>query len=60
MTYKITVFEANGEKLLEDSFEAGSEKEAKELGEKILEEKGYLDHTHRVTSPLGKLVLFHV
>jgi len=56
--YHLTVFEKNGEKLLDESFEAQSEKEAKEIGLKKLEEKNYTNKTHRCTSSSGKLVLF--
>lgn len=56
--YHLTVFEKNGEKLLDESFEAQSEKEAKEIGHRKLEEKNYTDKTHRCTSSSGKLVLF--
>ncbi len=59
MNYVLTVFDKTGEKLLEESFEAASEKEAKVTGEKILKEKNYLETTHRCTSTKGKLVLFH-
>ncbi|MEH7385327.1 YhzD family protein [Bacillus sp. JJ1521] len=59
MNYVLTVFDKTGEKLLEESFEAATEKEAKETGEKILKEKNYLEITHRCTSSAGKLVLFH-
>ncbi len=58
--YKLTVFDKSGEMLLNDSVEAQSDQEAKEKAEKILSEKEYLNHTHRCTSPTGKLVLFHV
>ncbi|WP_064091736.1 YhzD family protein [Rossellomorea aquimaris] len=58
--YKLTVFEKDGKKILDESFEAASDLEAKKTGESMLEEKGYLDHIHRCTSPLGKLLLFHV
>jgi hypothetical protein len=58
-TYMLTVFAKDGSKLLEESFEAASEKEAKEIGEKKLTEQNYETHTSRVTSPSGKLVLFH-
>ncbi|SFA80094.1 MULTISPECIES: YhzD family protein [unclassified Bacillus (in: firmicutes)] len=57
--YKLTVFEANGEKLLDETFQAAADQEAKQIGEKMLSEKNYLDKTHRCTSPSGKLVLFH-
>lgn len=58
-TYKLTVFEANGEKLLDESFEAVDDYEAKKRGEALLLEKGALEKTHRCTSPSGKLILFH-
>ncbi|MBP2241065.1 hypothetical protein J2Z40_001627 [Cytobacillus eiseniae] len=58
-SYKLTVFEANGEKLLDEAFQAGNDEEAKAIGEKQLEEKGFSEKTHRCTSPAGKLILFH-
>jgi hypothetical protein len=58
-TYTLTVFDKSGEKLLEETFEATSEAEAKKIGEQILREKNYHDKTHRCTSSSGKLVLFH-
>jgi hypothetical protein len=60
LTYKITAFEANGEKLLDESFQATNDVEAKAKGEKILQEKNLRDKTHRCVSPTGKLILFHV
>ncbi|EIJ81973.1 hypothetical protein PB1_03500 [Bacillus methanolicus PB1] len=58
-TYKLTAFESDGEKLLDQPFQANNDDEAKSLGIKILEEKGLLEKTHRCTSPSGKLILFH-
>lgn len=58
-TYKLTAFEANGEKILDEGFEAKDDNEAKALGEKLLKEKDALEKTHRCTSPSGKLILFH-
>lgn len=58
-TYKLTAFEANGEKMVDESFQAENDDAAKELGEKLLAEKNLLEHTHRVISPSGKLLLFH-
>lgn len=58
-TYKLTAFEANGEKILDETFEASSEAEAKEKGEALLKEKGVHEKTHRCTSDSGKLILFH-
>ncbi|MEK4030958.1 MULTISPECIES: YhzD family protein [Bacillaceae] len=60
MVYKLTVFEKNGEKLLDQSFEAQNDEEAKERGQQLLQQHAYEDYTHRCTSPFGKLVLFHV
>ncbi|MED3623028.1 YhzD family protein [Neobacillus thermocopriae] len=57
--YKITAFEANGEKILDETFQAENDEEAKKLGEKLLSEKNLLNKTHRCTSPSGKLLLFH-
>ncbi|HZG74080.1 MAG TPA: YhzD family protein [Chondromyces sp.] len=58
-SYKLTVFEKSGEKLLDEAFEAQHDDEAKAKGEQLLAEKGFADHTHRCTSPAGKLLLFH-
>lgn len=58
-TYKVTVFEPNGEKLLDESFEAKNDTEGKEKGHKILEEHNALNKTHRCCSPEGKLLLYH-
>ncbi|MED0667688.1 YhzD family protein [Bacillus badius] len=60
MVYKLTVFKKNGEKLLDESFEARNDEEAKEQGQQLLQQHDYEEYTHRCTSPLGKLVLFHV
>ncbi|WML49660.1 YhzD family protein [Neobacillus sp. PS3-34] len=59
MTYKLTVFEQDGEKILEESFQAANDDSAKEIGGKMLEEKNFQDKTHRCASPAGKLILFH-
>jgi len=58
-TYKLTVFEANGEKLLDESLQAVNDEAAKKQGEQLLQEKQLLEKTHRLTSPSGKLLLFH-
>ena len=58
-TYKITAFEANGEKLLDETFQAENDEAAKKHGEQLLSDKNLLDKTHRCTSPAGKLLLFH-
>ncbi|GAA0596037.1 YhzD family protein [Virgibacillus siamensis] len=58
-TYNLTVFDKSGEKLLDESFEAANNEEAKKVGTARLEEEGYSEHTHRCVSPEAKLVLFH-
>lgn len=57
--YHLTVFDQNGEKLLDESFKAASDDEAKKVGSGMLSEKGYSEYTHRCVSPEAKLVLFH-
>ncbi|MFC0272076.1 YhzD family protein [Metabacillus herbersteinensis] len=56
--YYLTVFDKSGEKLLDESFEAATEAEAKAIGEQRLEEKDFSKKTHRCTSSTGKLILF--
>lgn len=58
-TYNLTVFEKNGEKLLDETFEAADNEGAKEAGKARLEAEGYSEHTHRCVTSDGKLVLFH-
>ncbi|NSL51989.1 YhzD family protein [Calidifontibacillus erzurumensis] len=57
--YVLTVFEKNGEKLLEERFDAQNDNEAKQIAEAKLSEQQYLEKTHRCVSPSGKLLLFH-
>jgi len=58
--YILTAFEPNGEKIVEERIEASSDQEAKERGERFLSENQLQDKTHRLVSPEGKLLLFHV
>ncbi|MDQ0198101.1 YhzD family protein [Neobacillus ginsengisoli] len=58
-TYKLTAFEPNGEKILEETIQAEHDDTAKALAEKLLTEKNLIEKTHRFTSPSGKLLLFH-
>ncbi|MRG86908.1 YhzD family protein [Salinibacillus xinjiangensis] len=58
-SYFLTVFEKNGNNLVDETFEAKDDQEAKKLGTQLLEEKGYTEYTHRCVSPNGHLVLFH-
>ncbi|GGK14635.1 hypothetical protein GCM10010965_04560 [Caldalkalibacillus thermarum] len=57
-TYHVTVYSKSGEKLLDETFEATDDQQAKVIGEKLLKEKNYWEYTHRVVSPTGKLLLF--
>ncbi|WP_442599059.1 YhzD family protein [Neobacillus sp. D3-1R] len=59
-SYKLTAFEVNGEKLIDETFQAANDNEAKAKGEQLLREKNLLEKTHRCVSPTGKLLLFHV
>ncbi|RLL44996.1 hypothetical protein D8M04_08970 [Oceanobacillus piezotolerans] len=57
--YTLTVFNKTGETLLDETFPAENNEEAKTIGEQMLKEKGYQEYTHRCVSPEAKLVLFH-
>jgi len=56
--YKLTAFEPNGEKILDETFEAQNDDEAKRKGEALIEEKGIGEKSYRCTSSNGKLILF--
>ncbi|MFA1819091.1 YhzD family protein [Virgibacillus oceani] len=58
-TYALTVFDQSGGKLLDESFTAKNDDEAKEIGQTRLEEEEYSERTHRCVSPEAKLILFH-
>ncbi|MFZ3577324.1 YhzD family protein [Virgibacillus sp. DJP39] len=58
-TYALTVFKQTGEKLLDETFTAENDEEAKKVGSARLKDEGYSDHTHRCVSPEAKLLLFH-
>ncbi|GAB3060631.1 YhzD family protein [Virgibacillus ainsalahensis] len=58
-TYALTVFDQSGENLLNESFEAPSDEEAKKIGQGRLDKEGYSEHTHRCVTPEAKLILFH-
>lgn len=57
--YALTVFSKSGENLLNETFTANNDEEAKSLGQKLLDEEGYAEHTHRCVAPDARLVLFH-
>lgn len=58
-TYYLTVYSKDGEALLDEQIEAANDKEAKEQGEKKLDENNYSETTHRLVSPDARLILFH-
>lgn len=57
--YVLTVFSKTGEKLLDESFTAQNDDEAKIMGKQRLEEENYSEHTHRFVSGDARLLLFH-
>ena len=57
--YKLTAFEANGQKIVDENLQAENDEAAKRQGEQLLSEKQLLEKTHRLTSSSGKLLLFH-
>lgn len=57
--YVLTVFEKTGKTLLDETFTAKNDEEAKEIGLARLAEEGYEHHTHRCVSPDARLILFH-
>lgn len=58
-TYFLTAFEKNGEKVLDETFTAPNDEDAKKDGTTLLIEKGYHEFTHRCVTSNGKLILFH-
>ncbi|RNF39421.1 YhzD family protein [Planococcus salinus] len=58
-TYKLTAFEQTGKLIMEETFTAENDEEARKKGREILEEKELVKQTHRLASPAGKLLLFH-
>lgn len=57
--YVLTVFSKSGEKLLDESFTAENDEEAKSKGKARLEEEGYSETTHRLVTEDARLLLFH-
>ncbi|HLS07166.1 MAG TPA: YhzD family protein [Bacillota bacterium] len=57
--YYITVFEKNGKLLIEKSFQAATDDEAKNEAFNFLTHEGYAEQTHRCVSEDANLLLFH-
>lgn len=58
-TYILTAYEKDGSLITEETFTAETDAAAKEHGLQLLTEKELVERTHRLASPLGKLLLFH-
>ena len=58
-TYKLTAFEQTGKMIMEETFTAENDEQARDKGREILAEKELGLQTHRLASPAGKLLLFH-
>lgn len=56
--YKLTCFEATGEKMMDEAIEANNDLEAKKRAEVLLKEKELYKKTYRLVSPDGNLILF--
>ncbi|MBU9720734.1 MULTISPECIES: YhzD family protein [Bacillaceae] len=57
--YFITAYDKTGKHLLDETFEASNDKQAKELGIQRLEEENSLENPSRVVRSSGGLVHFH-
>jgi hypothetical protein len=57
--YVLTIFNRNGEAIVDERFEAKDDREAKKIGENKLSELNFQNNTSRVTRSSGGLVLFH-
>jgi len=58
--YRFTAFEKTGETLFDEVWTFENDEIAKVEGQKIIEEKGLQEKTHRLVNPTGKLILFHI
>ncbi|WP_027963839.1 YhzD family protein [Halalkalibacillus halophilus] len=58
-TYFLTVYAQDGNALVNETIEAETEESAIKMGKEKLEESDYIDTTHRLVSPDGRLLLFH-
>lgn len=56
--YKLTCFEATGEKIIDETIDAKNDMEAKNKAEVLLKEKELNKKTYRLVSPDGNLILF--
>lgn len=59
-TYRLTAFEKTGETLADEVLSFENDTVAKSEGQKVIDEKGFTETTHRLVSATGKLILFHI
>lgn len=57
--YHMTVFDADGNKVVDQSIAAESDKEAKTKGMKWLQDNERLDDPYRIFHTTGRLIAFH-
>lgn len=57
--YALTVFAKNGKILMDHSFHAKYHDEAKVIAQKLLNNEGYENYTHRCVTSDGSLLIFH-
>lgn len=57
--YVLTAFTKSGEKLLDESFTAENDEQAKQKGKELLKKEGFEEHTHRLVTEDARLILFH-
>ena len=58
--YRFTAFEKTGETIFDEVLTFENDDEAKKQGQVEIENKGVAEKTHRLVSPTGKLILFHI
>lgn len=58
--YRFTAFEKTGETLFDETLTFENDNTAKVEGQKLIEEKGVAEKTHRLVNASGKLILFHI
>ena len=57
--YHMTVFDNDGNKLVDQPLEAENDRDAREKGMAWLAEKGYLQYPYRIFHTSGRLVAFN-
>ena len=58
--FRFTAFEKTGETLFDEVWTFTNEEVAKLDGQKLVEEKGVAEKTHRLVNSKGRLILFHI